>query len=239
MTTRPKLNQYAGPLSHAQVAAGMNAAIRNARRLADDAKLLLEAKRYASAMSLAALSVEESGKVSILRALALARNDEDVRRSWKEYRTHTKKNVAWLLPELAAKGARSLDDLRPLFENGAEHPIILDQLKQINFYTDCLGSVQWSEPDQAIDADLARSLVRTADLLAKGREVTVREIELWVEHIKPVWMGKLEWMKKALSNWRPAMQAEGLAVLEADRLDKFIWGGTPGPPATNDVPDGT
>jgi len=215
----------------------MNAALRNARRLADDAKRLLDAERYPSAACLAALAVEEAGKVSILRALAVARNDEDVRRSWKDYRTHTKKNVAWLLPDLAAKGARTLDDLRPLFEDGAEHPLILDQLKQVGFYTDCLGRVHWSEPDQAIDADLARILVRTADVLARGREVTVREIELWVEHVKPVWMGKLEWMKKALSNWRAAMQAEGLAVPDAGKFDNFIWGGAPGSPATSDVPD--
>lgn len=36
-------------------------------------------------------------------------------------------------------GMIKLDDLRPLFEPDAEHPYILDQLKQIAFYTDSLG----------------------------------------------------------------------------------------------------
>ena len=36
---KDKLSQYNGELSAAQIAHGMNAACRNARRLADDAKL--------------------------------------------------------------------------------------------------------------------------------------------------------------------------------------------------------
>jgi AbiV family abortive infection protein len=99
--------------------------------------------------------------------------------------------MAWQLPQLTANGGRSLDDLRPLVDTGSDHPHILDRLKQIGFYTDCLGKARWSEPDKVIDENLARMLVQTADLLAKARDVTVREIELWVKHIKPVWMGKM------------------------------------------------
>ena len=64
------LPQYKGKLDPEQIAQGMNAARRNAQRLADDAKLLLSAKRYPTAASLAILSIEESGKVSILRGIA-------------------------------------------------------------------------------------------------------------------------------------------------------------------------
>ena len=49
----------------------MNAARRNARRLAEDAKLLLEAGRYPTATALAVLSIEESGKMSILRGFCV------------------------------------------------------------------------------------------------------------------------------------------------------------------------
>jgi hypothetical protein len=52
----------------------MNAANRNARRLVADAKLLLDAGRYPSAAALAALAIEESGKTSILRTLAVVKN---------------------------------------------------------------------------------------------------------------------------------------------------------------------
>src|SRR5439155_18554584 len=88
-----KLEQYAGMLNAAQVAAGMHAALRNAKRLADDATLLLESKRYCSATALAILSIEESGKLSVLRMLASADSADQAKRMWREYRSHTKKNV--------------------------------------------------------------------------------------------------------------------------------------------------
>ncbi len=146
-----RLDSYKGRLDHKQIADGINAARRNALRLAEDARTLLDANRYATAASLAILSIEESGKESILRRLALATSDEEVLRLWKDYRSHTKKNILWLVPQLIVDGARHLDDFRPIFESEAEHPYILDQVKQISFYTDCLGKANWSEPLVVID----------------------------------------------------------------------------------------
>ncbi len=101
-----KLNAYRGKLSAAEVAKGMTVAGRNARRLADDAATLLAAGSFPTAASLAALAIEEAGKPSILRALALARNDAEIKDEWKAYRSHTRKNTTWLLPALAASGVR-------------------------------------------------------------------------------------------------------------------------------------
>ena len=176
---KDKLSQYNGELSAAQIAHGMNAACRNARRLADDAKLLLDAGRYPTAASIAALSIEESGKKGVLRGLAFAPNEEVRRRAWKDYRSHRSKNAAWILPELVAKGARDLDSLRLATDSSAEHTALLDQVKQIGLYTDCLGDAHWSEPEKVIDENTSRSLVGTADLLATSGVVTVKEIELW------------------------------------------------------------
>ena len=69
-----QLSQYNGRLTPPQIADGMNAAIRNARRLADDARTLLDLGSYPTAASLAVLSIEERGKVSILRHLAMVRD---------------------------------------------------------------------------------------------------------------------------------------------------------------------
>ncbi len=55
---------YKGRLSAGQIAAGMNAARKNAKRLLEDAKLLLEAKRFPTACSLAILSIEEFPQVT-------------------------------------------------------------------------------------------------------------------------------------------------------------------------------
>src|SRR5262245_54272130 len=104
--------EYRGPLTAEQIAAGMSAAMRNARRLASDARILIDAKRYPSAAALAALSIEESGKSSILRGLAVADNPEAIKKGWQAYRDHRAKNGFWILPDLARAGARKLDDLQ-------------------------------------------------------------------------------------------------------------------------------
>lgn len=204
----------------------MTAASKNAARLAQDAKLLLDAGRFSTACSLAALSIEESGKVSILRAMSLARDDNELKEEWKRYRLHTNKNVQWILPQLVAEGAKRLDDLRPLFDKGAEHPFLLDQVKQLGFYTDCLGNKgHWSIPEEVVDGELTNQLVATAELLSSVSPTSEREIELWVEHVGPVWKKDLNWMKRAVANWYEAMQREGLKPEGANGMEKFLYDG--------------
>ena len=217
-----KLKAYRGKLSAAEIAMGMTVAGRNARRLADDAAILLAASRFPTAASLASLAIEEAGKASILRALALARNDAEIKDEWKAYRSHTSKSTTWLLPALAASGARKLDDLRLLFDQDSDHPFLLDQLKQLGLYTDCLGSGHWAVPTEAIDEGLARMLVNVADIMSKDKDITEEEIELWIEHVGPVWKKEGAWMKKALANWYAAMQAAGLAPEGENMMEQFI-----------------
>jgi len=114
---------------------------------------------------------------------------------------------------LLGAGARSLDEFAGLFSEEAEHPYLLDQLKQLGFYTDCLGAAHWSEPERVIDEKLATTLVRTAQFLAKPDITSAMEIELWVKHIAPVWNQEPSWMRKALENWYEDMQRHGLAPL--------------------------
>lgn len=224
-----KLNPYRGPLSAAEIAAGMNAANANAYRLVEDAQALLAAGRCPSAASLAALSIEESGKVSILRQLATATSKEEVAAAWKSYRSHTRKNAHWLLPELVMKGARKLEDLRPLFEEDAEHPFILDQVKQLGFYTDCLGNRHWSVPVEVIDEKLTRGLIQIAKLFIRTHETTVEEIELWVRHVGTAPKNDLLAAKKALVSWYSAMQDAGLHPYGINKMERFINKGVPLP----------
>ncbi len=219
---KKKLDTYRGRLTPSQIATGMNAAARNARRLSDDAESLIAVGRFPTAASVAALAIEEAGKVSILRELALARNDAEALDVWKRYRSHTSKNVAWLLPQLAAAGARKLDDLKPLFDEASDHPFLLDHLKQLGFYTDCLGNAHWALPWEVIDENLARMLVQIAKVLAGKDLHTEQEIMLWVEHIGPVWKKDPAWMKQALVNWYGAMQATGLATEGPNAMEQFI-----------------
>jgi AbiV family abortive infection protein len=74
-----RLAQYFGALGPKQVAEGMNLALQNARRLLQDAQTLFENGRYPSAAALAILSIEEAGKLAVLRELSLARNQQELR----------------------------------------------------------------------------------------------------------------------------------------------------------------
>jgi AbiV family abortive infection protein len=187
---RGRPQEYSGPLTAAQITAGMNAARKNAARLATDARLLLDAKRVPTAVALTALSIEESGKVSLLREFAIIQDDADLKQKWRRYRDHRSKNGKWILLDLVRDGARHLDALALTIERESEHTALLNSLKQLGLYTDWCGSAHWSEPDQVFSGDqaaLGPYLVQLAELLVPKRETTVREIDLWIEHVKPVW----------------------------------------------------
>ena len=219
---KKKLDQYKDKLTAAKIADGINAALQNAKRLVEDSEILLERKRYPTAASLAILSIEEVGKLSILRELSVVKDEKQLRDSWRRYRSHTKKNVAWILPDLVRTGDRKLEDLKPIFEENAEHSYILDHVKQIGFYTDCLGKAHWSIPEEVVDENLAEMLVKIAKLFASKGEVTEKEIELWIKHIGPVWMQNMEWMKHALENWYKEMQENGLAPEGPNAMKELI-----------------
>jgi AbiV family abortive infection protein len=217
---RPK--EYRGPLSPASVANGINAAQRNARRLASDALLLLQAGRYPTAASLAALSIEESGKASILRGIAVLTAPDELSAAWRNYRDHRSKNGAWILPFLAAQGARHLDEFSEIVDREADHTQLLNSIKQIGLYTDCFGNAHWSEPSIVISDDLAQMLVEISGILAKGQDVSVREIELWVKHLAPVW--KTIEMSHALVRWAAEMELEGSGGRSEADYARFIFG---------------
>ena len=216
------LRSYSSVLSIPQIAEGMNIATKNASRLAADARYLLERERYPSAASMAALSIEESGKVVILRRFLTVTDKKELRALWKEYRTHTQKNLNWILPDLVSKGARKLDDFREMVDPESDHPELLNSIKQLGFYTDCLGDAHWSDPTVVIGPDLAKSLVTTAEVLAPDRDISVKELELWDKHMKPVWGKDYEWMRQALSNWYAEMQEAGLVPEGENKMDRFL-----------------
>jgi AbiV family abortive infection protein len=216
------LKEYCGPLDAAAVAEGINAANRNACRLAADSRILLDAERHAAAAGLAALAIEESGKAAILRGLALIGAPEKLRAEWRRYRDHRSKNGAWILPELVAQGARQLHHFRDVVERESEHTAILNSIKQISLYTDCYGNGYWSEPIEVIDQKLASALVSIADLLCRDKTVSTREIELWIEHLGPVW--ETPEMPHALLRWAAAMHREGLSDAAPEGFARFVLG---------------
>jgi AbiV family abortive infection protein len=201
MPKKRVISQYAGRLTPAQAARGIEAAIKNARSLHSDALLLLQNHRWARAAALAILAIEESGKPNVIRSMLLARNQEELRGEWRNYRNHCMKNVMWILPNLVNKGARHLEELRPIFDKDGEHGPLLDALKQISFYSDAYGNCNWSLPETGISQELAGSLVQIAEVLSSknlGSMTSEAELQLWVKHLGPVWKGSMAHMKAAL-----------------------------------------
>ena len=217
------LKSYSGRLTAHQIARGINAARRNARRLAEDAQLLFDKGRYPTAAALAILSIEETGKESILRGIAWATEDNELRTSWKDFRSHTKKNAMWLFPQLVSEGARRLDDFAKLFKGETEHTFLLDMIKQVSFYTDCLGKAHWSEPSDIIDKNLAEPLLEVAKIFLDDKEITTKEVELWIQHMSPVRGKSLVEQKKALLNWYAELQEFGLTDERHNIVDLLVW----------------
>lgn len=58
--------------------------------------------------------------------------------------------------------------------------------------------------------------------MAKNKDVSEKEIELWIEHIGPVWKKDLVQMKITLVNWYSAMQVAGLAPEGDNGMELFI-----------------
>ncbi len=161
--------------------------------------------------------------MSILRGMATAPNDEILEQCWKDYRSHTAKNSAWIIGDLAAKGARTLHDLAPIFNRDSDHPEVLDTLKQLGFYTDRFGTKKWSAPSEIIDEKVAKMLVLIAGFFCqKERETTAREIELWIEHVGPHWGTKA--MARGVVDFYEAMKSKGLPG-DPDEMRKFLFGG--------------
>ena len=156
---KTQVKPYRGTLSAQQIVDGMNAAIRNARRLAYDAKTMLERSRYPTAVALAILSIEEREKVRILRLIAIAPNDKLLQVGWNAYVDHKSKNASWILPDMIAQGVRGLDTLGPLLDRKSEHAELLDQFKKIALYSDCLGNARWSEPEELVNKEIASLVV--------------------------------------------------------------------------------
>lgn len=214
--------QYRGLLTFEQIADGMTRALQNAQRLVDDAQILFDQGRVPSAVALAILSIEESGKVPILRQMALAGDERECKRLWKSYRSHTDKNVWWIIGELVRSGARTLDDLFPIVDPSAEHPGMLDELKQLCIYTDCFSNVKWSSPDEVEIQQLVPYLLMIARLFARPEPVSADSIEAYFRHMYPVKGGSLAAQREATRSWLRELVDRGLSDASPDEITAFL-----------------
>ncbi|POR24871.1 hypothetical protein BWK58_07515 [Flavobacterium columnare] len=193
-----KGRQFNQKISIEKAAEISEGAIKNAKSLLDDAKLLFENGKYPRAISLAILSIEESGKPSIIRSIILEDDPKEISNLWKSFRKHQDKNSMWIVPELLLKGARTLESLRKVVDPKSDHSQTLDTLKQLCFYSDVFTKGKLSLPENVGNKDLAKSLIIIAETSIKETLNSVDALEIWVKHLKPVWKTDISVMKKAL-----------------------------------------
>jgi AbiV family abortive infection protein len=219
------LEQYKGSLTTAQAAAGIKAAIQNSCALLEEAKLLANNGRWQRSAALAILAIEESGKVSILRGILLARNEQELKESWREYRNHSSKNRASILPDLVAKGARKFDELRLIVDGSSDHNAVIEAVKQISVYSDALGQCHWSVPSEVVSQELSEQLLNIARILVQTEEsafTTEAELNIWVKHMRPVWKKDMNAMKGALLSCYAEARTSGVLQgkqTESDMLE--------------------
>jgi len=172
-------------LTDEDAARGSNLAVENARRLYADARLLLTNRRYASAVALAILAIEESGKVPILLDIASTQDAEMLRRFWRDYRSHTSKNAHWVLPFGEDFGAKTPEALFDLYESG-RHRQLLDEMKQRSIYTDRGAEGGWEHPDKSVPPEFAKYFVERAQMaVASWKALSPAQVAQYREVVGP------------------------------------------------------
>jgi len=207
-----KDKQYKQSLTPQTAAEGINAANENAQDLLSDVELLFENGKYERATALAILAIEEAGKPAILRSILVEDDPKAIKKAWQNYRKHTAKNAMWIMPDLFSKGARKLFDFEPMFKETSDHPQMLDNLKQLTFYTDAFSNCKWSLPKNVVDKELANKIIGIAKMFCSKEQpaCTKQEMELWIKHIKPVWKKDTLLMKQALVNFYQEAELSGI-----------------------------
>jgi AbiV family abortive infection protein len=216
------LTQYRGRLTPEELAEGAKLALENARRLIFDAKLLYGARRFATAAALSILAIEELGKQPILDCMAYA-NDDELEAHWRRYRSHSAKNVRWILPAAADQGLGSLEDLAALFNPQSPHAIFADELKQIYLYTDCREDRSWSVPEDATP-EMAKFLLDATERLANVPPMTSKRIALGAKHFSGLPKGDLAVWKAALFSYMREAEQLGIPALSEESIERLFAG---------------
>ncbi len=97
---------------------------------------------------------------------------------------------------------------------------MLEGVKQIGFYTDCYGDRNWSEPQEIINKKSYTDNIKIARILCPKRETSVREIELWTQHLTPHW--GTPGMAYAAVRYHEALRTEGLKHHDPEEVRRFF-----------------
>jgi hypothetical protein len=99
---------------------------------------------------------------------------------------------------------------------------VLDDLKQLCLYTDCIGAGKWITPLLVSAVEIAPYLLIMARVLANGSRVSEKELELWRQHLLPVKHASFEDNKRAVARWYADMRAHGLSAATEEEIESFL-----------------
>ena len=199
------VSAFRGALTRAGAESGIRALHENAARLARDARLLADARRYPSAAALAAMALDEIGRIPLLVALHAVDGNSRLAELWRRFREH-RHDFPWAIFQTGAP-QRLTSDINTA----------LAFMRSIGNIVECLGPGNWAEPARLIQPGLAEELVATAELICLN-PMSTRGITVWLETSRslPSDCGPAN----ALKQLRAALEAAGLNA-QADALAAF------------------
>lgn len=185
---------YRGRLTPEDASKGAEAAITQAWQLANDARHLLFAGSYATSFALAALSIEELGKVQALREIAKAETEKELKRAWRNYSDHSAKSRLWMMAKFLLEGSSDSSKVRlnasnlsqNYNENLPDHNV-LNIAKQIGFYSECVGDIpKWLTPNESIEKIDAEQFIQIAEFFLTfwGSVESPIQIEIFIRHFR-------------------------------------------------------
>ena len=196
----PMPKRYTGELSQDRVDAGIEALTANAARLSRDAKILLHARRYASASTLAAMALAEIARVSALLALPEASDGAETRRAWRHFRDGAL-DFPW---SMCCTGKPALSD--------AETNAMISFIRSVGEQVECIGDGAWVEPEKVIGRPLATELVEMAELL-RTNPIDREPLRIWMQVVDSCPEDAAD--EEVLQRFRGALEREGLGLVAA------------------------
>jgi AbiV family abortive infection protein len=210
---KSKPEPYRGPLTPQTAAIGIKAAKENAKRLLDDAQLLLDERRFPSACALAALSIEEVCKPALIRKLLIAESPEQVRKGWQLFASHHDKAAPWLVPSVIASQPETYEDFVEHFMRTRD-PILLDSLKQLSIYLGCYGACHWAAPIEVIEREQTDAVISSARILILSSQLSELDsaagLVLWQTHMEGCFSVGYVTANNMIVQFFPKAHSEGL-----------------------------
>lgn len=187
MMLKSKPSAYRGHLTLESAANGITQCKKNAEKLLEDAKLLVDNSRFPSACALAVLAIEEISKPAIIRKLVLASSRDQLKDGWALFTNHLEKTSGWIVPMIVKQNPESFEQFISQFAKQKD-PLLLDSIKQLSLYVGCYGNSHWATPSQIIDDSLAKSIIAIASILISSGQIHAVDSEegllLWQQTLK-------------------------------------------------------